>query len=145
MRPPVPIGAEEELLAAATFPAAAEHLRDIRDAVRGAARRCGFPERTVGDLVLVVDEACQNIIRHAYGGAAGDIVLEIRRVAGALVVVLRDFADPVDPAAIRPRSLDDLRPGGLGTYFINEIMDEVTYTAPPNGRGNLLRMTKRIP
>lgn len=143
---PVPMGAEGELLAAATFAADAERLKDIRAAVREATRRCGFADEAAGDIVLVVDEACQNIIRHAYGTApAGDIVLEIRRSAGALIVTLRDFAAPVDPATIRPRPLDDLRPGGLGTHFIYAIMDEVTFGRPPDGRGNLLRMTKRIP
>jgi len=65
----------------------------------------------VTDVVSAVDEACQNIIRHGYGGN-GEIVLEIRRNGPRqLEVQLIDFAPPVDLAKIRPRCLDDVRPG----------------------------------
>jgi sigma-B regulation protein RsbU (phosphoserine phosphatase) len=57
---------------------------------------------------------------------------------------LRDFAHTVDPNLIKPRDLDDLRPGGLGTHFMQEVMDEVTFMPPPQEGGNLLKMKKRI-
>ena len=44
----------------------------------------------------------------------------------------------------QPRERDDLRPGGLGTHFIGEVMDEVEFMPPPADGGNLLRMVKRI-
>jgi sigma-B regulation protein RsbU (phosphoserine phosphatase) len=92
-----------------------------------------------------VDEACQNIIRHAYGGdPTCEIVLEVSRDADRIVVDLLDFAEPIDHSRIQPRDLDDIRPGGLGTHFIKECMDETEYPPPPEGAGNLLRMMKRI-
>lgn len=132
------------LLAEDRFPAEASSLALIRERVRKAADTCGFAPAPREDLVLAVDEACQNVIRHAYGGRGGDLVLTIRRQEDTIVVFLRDYAKPVDPATIRPRDLGDLRPGGLGTHFINEVMDEVTFLPPPGGRGNLLRLAKRI-
>jgi sigma-B regulation protein RsbU (phosphoserine phosphatase) len=126
------------------FPARPERLGEIRRAVAAAAGRMGCADGIVDDLVLAVDEACQNIIRHAYRGDDGDIVVQLGCEAGHLVVRLIDFAPPVDVAAICPRSLDDVRPGGLGTHFIRTVMDEVAFLPAPAGAGNLLRMVKRI-
>ncbi|MCR6630035.1 MAG: ATP-binding protein [Magnetospirillum sp.] len=126
------------------FPARPDRLCDIRRAVAETAIRLGCPEPTVHDVVLAVDEACQNIIRHAYGGAAGDIVVQLDRSDHRLVVRLIDFAAPVDLAKVAPRALDDVRPGGLGTHIIRSVMDEVAFVAPPPGAGNMLQMVKRI-
>ena len=127
------------------FPSRADQLKKVRGKVRDTARLCGFSADAVHDIVLAVDEACQNVIRHAYGGSAeGEIILEIYRAGGDLVVLLRDFAEPTDVTTVKPRDLDDLRPGGLGTHFMTEVMDRVEFLPPPEGGGNLLRMVKRI-
>lgn len=133
-----------DLIAELRFPARPARLKQVRALVRRAAATCGCDEDWVHDLVVAVDEACQNIIRHAYDGRRGDIVLTIRRAGDALVVRLVDFAPPVDVSRICPRPLDELRPGGLGTHFIRALTDEVTFLPPPPGAGNLLQMTKRI-
>lgn len=126
------------------FPARPERLRDIRRAVAETAGLLGCSDALVRDIVLAVDEACQNIIRHAYCGRDGDIVVQVGRDDHRLVVRLIDFAPPVDIAKVCPRPLDELRPGGLGTHFIRAVMDEVDFLAPPAGAGNLLQMVKRI-
>jgi sigma-B regulation protein RsbU (phosphoserine phosphatase) len=127
------------------FPARAAELRAVREAVRREALAQGCSPDCAEDVVIAVDEACQNIIRHAYAGRGeGEIVLEIRREGEDLVVSLRDFAPPVDPARVRPRDLDDVRPGGLGTHLIRELMDGAGFAPPPPGGGNLFRMSKRI-
>jgi sigma-B regulation protein RsbU (phosphoserine phosphatase) len=95
--------------------------------------------------VLAVDEACQNVIRHAYGKEReGEIVLRIEQRGDELILSLIDFAPPIDPAKVQPRDLDDVRPGGLGTHLIREVMDSAEFVEPPAGCGNLLRMVKRI-
>ena len=120
-------------------------LKTIRDAVRGCVDDCGCNQKSTADIVLAVDEACQNIIRHAYGGLSdGQIVIEIDHVGDKLIFSLTDFAPTIDPETIKPRDLDDVRPGGLGTHFIRHVMDETTFTKPPSGEGNLLRMVRRI-
>ena len=61
-----------------------------------------------------------------------------------VVLDIVDFAPPVDPRRVKPRALDDVRPGGLGTHFISECMDECEFRAAPEGAGNRLWMAKRI-
>lgn len=127
------------------FPAQAKELRHVRAAVKEKSLSCGADEQTARDIVTAVDEACQNVIRHAYKGeAVGDIKLTLSTEDGALTISLVDWAPPTDPSKVRPRDLDDVRPGGLGTHLIRELMDSVEFLEPPPGCGNLLRMVKQI-
>ena len=120
-------------------------LRLLRTLVSEVATNNGCNEDVVRDLTLAVDEACQNVIRHAYGGdETGRMVLEARMQAGSLVFYLRDFAPPVDPSQVCPRDLEDVRPGGLGTHLMQTILDEVEFMPPPEDGGNILKMVKRI-
>jgi sigma-B regulation protein RsbU (phosphoserine phosphatase) len=137
--------AKEEELVRLEVSARPDRLKLVRRAVSEAVALCGCGETLARDLVIGVDEACQNVIRHAYGGdPEGEMIVEIRRKGDELIILLRDFAPPVDVDKIRPRDLDDLRPGGLGTHLIDQVMDEVAFLPPPPGGGNLLRMVKRI-
>ena len=134
-----------QLLVALRVPSQPERLRLIRTVIAEASRSSGCSHDCVRDIVLAVDEACQNIIRHAYGGDPDrEIYLDIRLDEGHIVFDIVDFADRVDLEQIKPRDLDDIRPGGLGTHFIKECMDKTEYPPPPEGAGNLLRMVKKI-
>jgi sigma-B regulation protein RsbU (phosphoserine phosphatase) len=127
------------------FPARAAELKRVRDAVRESLEGCGCSAKSTADIVLATDEACQNIIRHAYRGDSDNVIeLEIERQGDSLVFSLTDQAPAIDPSRVKPRDLEDIRPGGLGTYFIRRVMDEVEFLRPPSGRGNLLRMVRRI-
>ncbi len=126
-------------------PAVPDRLRLVRTAVSEASRLAGCSDPVVRDVTLAVDEACQNIIRHAYKDIPdGEMVVEIVREGGKLVIFLKDFAPTIDPSTVRPRNLEDIRPGGLGTHLIREIMDEVVFLDPPSAGGNVLRLAKRI-
>ena len=138
-------GAAGETILTYRFEARADRLKGVRERMLECATRCGCSEAIARDIVIAVDEACQNIIRHAYAGHAdGQVVLECRHDGGDLEILLRDFARAVDPATIRPRDLDDIRPGGLGVHFIRSVMDTVEFLPSPSGSGNLLRMTKKV-
>jgi sigma-B regulation protein RsbU (phosphoserine phosphatase) len=141
----VSAGDARNLILELRTPARAGELKRIRDAVRKTVKAAGCGKECTGDIVMAVDEACQNIIRHAYGkDRNGEIVLEIERQAENLVFSLVDFAPRIDPARVKPRNLDDVRPGGLGTHLIRKVMDSADFIEPPPGCGNLLRMIKRI-
>ena len=125
--------------------ASVDQLRRIRGAVREAVESCGCSAECAADVVMAVDEACQNVIRHAYReDPGGAIELEIKRCGEDLVVYVQDSAPAVDPKEVKPRDLDEIRPGGLGTLLIREMMDSAEFIRPRSGRGNLLRMVKRI-
>ncbi len=127
------------------FPARADQLCDVRDAVRRCVEESGAGPACVDDIVMAVDEACQNVIRHAYvGEEEGPIDLTLDRSGDELVFSLRDFAPAVDPAQVKPRDLEDVRPGGIGTHLIRSVMDSTEFVKPDDGVGNLFRMVKRI-
>ncbi len=123
----------------------AAELRGVRERVRACVSDAGGTDECASDVVMAVDEACQNIIRHAYGGDEdGEIEISVERRGSELVFLLRDYAPEVDPARVHGRDLDDVRPGGIGTHLIRQAMDRTELIRPPSGPGNLLRMVKRI-
>lgn len=136
---------EGEMLLERRFPAEAKQLKGVRALVTEAVGKAGADDDVAADVVIAVDEACQNIIRHAYRDVDdGEIELSLTRQEDVLVVLIRDYAETVDTTKIKPRDLDDLRPGGLGTHFMHSVMDQVEFMPPPAEMGNILRMTKRI-
>ena len=127
------------------FAADAAELKRVREHVQQTGRQLGLQTKLVNDLVIAVNEACMNIIEHAYKrDGAGEIVLEIHNNENEIEIVLTDFAPAVDIDAIRARALDELRPGGLGTHFMAELMDRCVYAHLVGSPGNVLRMTKRL-
>ncbi len=137
----------EPVMASLRVPGRPESLRLIRALVREAALTRGATAEWAHDLVLAVDEACQNVVRHGYGdhGLSGDVIVEVAADGDGMCVHVTDFATPVDPATIRPRDLEEVRPGGLGVYLMRTLTDECTWEAPPPGAGNVLRLRKRLP
>lgn len=84
-----------------------------------------------------------NVIQHGYEREGeGEIRLAIHCSGEALVFHLSDDAPRVDVKQVCSRDLSDLRPGGLGVYFINHIMDEAGFLEPQGEGGNLFRMVK---
>lgn len=127
------------------FPSEPDRLCIVRSLVKYTAEFAGCDAALAEQLVLAVNEACMNIIQHAYGeDSTGEIILEIFNNADTMKFRLQDYAAPVDIDKIKPRQLDELRPGGLGTHFIREIMDEVEVGHLEAGQGNYLEMSKRI-
>jgi len=130
-----------------TFPADYENLAAIDQFVAEAAEHAGFNSCTVYQVQLAVDEACSNIIRHAYGGEGRGVIECSRHIRdGDLTIVLRDYGQPFDPASVPEPDLEsDLEErtgGGLGLYFIRQIMDEVTFDFESEA-GNVLTLVKR--
>ena len=137
------------VIATLTVPARADRLVLVRAVVRAALPLAGMAagDDAAEELVLAVDEACQNVIRHAYDGRGdGEMTLALRHeeAPSALVVELADHGAPVDAAALPERDLDEVRPGGLGLHFIRSVMDGVEWVTPAPGGGNLLRLTRRL-
>lgn len=127
------------------FAARAANLKKMREALSDALEKTGCDEAQKGEIVLATDEACQNIIRHAYGGDTDQpIEMDVTRDGETLTLKIRDFAEPVNVDNIKPRNLDDVRPGGLGTHFMRTLMDEVEIQPLDEEGGNLLHMKKKL-
>ncbi|CCQ74974.1 SpoIIE family protein phosphatase [Magnetospira sp. QH-2] len=135
-----------EKLLSLRLPARPDRLKLIRAAVGEAAKASGCSSKITHDVVIAVDEACQNVVRHAYPeGVSGAIRVDVYREGSDLIFHIRDFSPvPVDVDKVRPRDLDDIKPGGLGTHLIREVMEEVEFLQPAEGSGNLLRLVKTI-
>jgi len=124
------------------------HLCVVRAALGKVCELIGFDAETAGNVVLSVDEALSNIIRHAYGGAH-DRPIEIEFIplkAGGrsgLRIELRDYGRCVDRRKIKSRDLEDVRPGGLGVHIMSQCMDSLEFN-PAEGGGTLLIMTKML-
>ena len=127
------------------FPAKAERLCLVRALVEEVAESVGCDRELSKKLVIAVNEACMNIIQHAYkGDESGEIIFEMLNNEKELYFRLVDYAHPIDLDSVKPRNLDDIRPGGLGTHFIAEIMDEYDIGHLDEGKGNYLNMKKKI-
>ena len=116
-----------------SVPAKMQYLKCIRGFLRPVfASRFDAMEQ-VDELVLAVDEACTNIIKYGQGWLRprGRIQLEVVERRGEIEVRLLRFCKDKDVPKIKPRDLDDLRPGGLGTHIIRTIMDSVEFV--PDG------------
>jgi anti-sigma regulatory factor (Ser/Thr protein kinase) len=95
-------------------------------------------------VVLAVDEACANIIRHTFqGDPCQAITIFCEADEEKLEFVLIDCGPRVDAKRLQPRDIGEVRPGGLGTHFIRASMDEVDYRFE-QGCGNVLRMVKYL-
>lgn len=119
-------------------------LKVVRLTISYLCEIVGFKEADIHSITLAVDEACSNIIKHAYDGdTRRPIIVSCRMLKNGLQVVLQDFGKKVDKAKIKSRRLDDIKPGGLGVHFITSIMDEVIYDDSSRDR-NLLKLTKFV-
>jgi len=126
-----------------------EMLCVVRNALGELAAKLGFSEAECRAVVLAVDEALTNIIRHAYlGDSEQSIEASFHRIhlpkdgksEDALEIVLEDSGAAVNPDKMCGRALEDVKPGGLGLHFIRQSMDTVEFTHS-NGR-NQLRLVK---
>lgn len=116
----------------------------IREARRWAtdhAARAGLSEQDVWAVELALGEALANVIRHAYGGREGEeIRIALTIDAERLVLEIRDSAAPFARDIVPSEPLDTVRTGGYGLHLIDELMDDILYTAADNG--GLIRMVK---
>lgn len=122
-------------------------MAGIRARMRESAAAFGFTEETVGQLVLAIDEACTNIHRYAYEGRRdGKIEVDVIVESDVWEVRLRDHGKKCDPSKLKGRELDDVRPGGLGLFFIRQAFDEVHFDqSAEEGTCLILRKRKESP
>ena len=126
-----------------------ERLIAVRDFVSTAAREFGFSDEEISKIALAVDEACTNIIKHAYRFDPGKkLTISVKRGIGAFEISIRDTGKQFNPTDLQPPDMKEylthFRRGGLGVYLMKTLMDKVEYNFEP-GKPNEVRLTKYLP
>ena len=121
-------------------------LKDVRTFAREVFNKFSALENHKDELVLAIAEAAQNIVKHAYNNQETKDKMEIKISCknGELEIGFFDKGKPVVPENIQHRKLDDIKPGGLGTFFIKQIMDNAVFKKDQKGWVNHLILTKKI-
>jgi serine/threonine-protein kinase RsbW len=134
-----------------------DQIRETCDFVCKGARLAGFDETAVFHIELACDEACTNIIEHAYGDEKpGLINISYETADNKFIVTFHDNGRTFDPdsvplpptvqadAATDTALHETLKEGGLGLHFMRQLMDSVTFQSDPQ-EGNTLIMVKELP
>ena len=121
-------------------------LKDVRSFSRQVFEKVNIDQDLKDELVLAIAEAAQNIVKHAYKGEETDDKMEIKISLknGELEIGFFDKGRPVDQGNVRHRKIDDIKPGGLGTFFIQQIMDAVVFKEGEKPWINHLVLTKNL-
>ena len=122
-------------------------LKEVRVFSREVFEKINIPQEQKDELVLAIAEAAQNIVNHGYKdieSTTDKMQIRISLKSGELEIGFFDKGKPVVPGNIQHRKLDDIKPGGLGTYFIKQIMDEAVFKKDQKGWVNHLVLSKKI-
>ena len=122
-------------------------LKDVRNFCREVFEKLHIQEDLKDELVLAIAEAAQNIVKHAFKNAANAnelMVVQISCENNKLQIAFYDRGTPVDPKKVKHREIDNVKPGGLGTFFIQEIMDAVEFKDGKKPWINHLVLTKQL-
>ena len=123
------------------------NLKEVRTFSRNVFEKINLPQDQKDELVLAIAEAAQNIVKHGYKDVESTVdrmEIKISLKDGNLEIGFFDKGKPVVPENIQHRKLDDIKPGGLGTFFIKQIMDGAVFKKDQKGWINHLILTKKI-
>jgi serine/threonine-protein kinase RsbW len=126
-----------------------DRLIAVRDFVSEAARAFGFSDEDISKIALAVDEACTNVIKHAYRSDPTKIIhVNVHAGNGTFEVAIQDDGIQFNPTQVHPLDMKDYlthyRRGGLGVHLMKSLMDRVEYSIAP-GKANEVRLTKFLP
>ncbi|HTS16772.1 MAG TPA: ATP-binding protein [Verrucomicrobiae bacterium] len=131
------------------------YLPQIRVIVGDLAHKVGFDEQEVAKIEMAVDEACSNVVKHAYSPdkewcwqhCDPEIRLDIRTDGRRLVIEINDHGQRFDFASYRPADIEhrlrEMKHNGYGIFIMRNFMDEVQYNFSEQ-TGNTLRMVKYL-
>ena len=125
------------------FPSEPAHLAKVREGVRDFLGGSAFSDEEEAKIIMALDEACTNIIRHAHEDLVKPVRLEMKWLRDRLRFVLRDYGKPFHPLTVQSRDLQVVHPGGYGLFIIRTVFDHVDYS--PQARGTRLTLEKLLP
>ena len=130
------------------MPSQSDNLSIIREVVAKVAGIVGFDSDDISKIELAVDEACANVIKHAYGKNSGQTIdVQIKTDNKKLMVIVSDKGKGFKPENLQfpdmKEYLSEMRVGGLGIYLIETLMDKVDFDVRP-GVKNQVKMIKYL-
>ncbi|MCB0209243.1 MAG: ATP-binding protein [Anaerolineae bacterium] len=126
-----------------------KNLAQIGDFVAEAADQAGLDAKAVYAVQMAVDEACTNIIEHAYGGEGnGQIYIACIAQSEGLQISITDQGQPFSPDQI-PRldptaPLEERNRRGMGMFFIYNLIDRVDYQFDTPQGNTLILFKSRV-
>ncbi|MCG8685857.1 MAG: ATP-binding protein [Desulfobacterales bacterium] len=126
---------------ALTIPSHPRFLQLVRGVVQKVAQIQNLSLDQTDNITLAVDEACSNIIRHAYmNDTSRTLDLDFNILENRLDITITDYGKQCDAAKLVPKEPDQTKPGGLGLYIMHTVMDDVTFECTLKGK-NIVRMS----
>ena len=129
------------------FTVSTSSLKEVRVFSREVFEKINIPQEQKDELVLAIAEAAQNIVKHGYKGienTTDKMQIKISLSNNELEIGFFDKGKEVVPGNVQHRKLDDIKPGGLGTFFIKQIMDAAVFKKNQKGWVNHLVLSKKI-
>ncbi len=125
-----------------------DRLIAVREFVSASARKFGFSDEEVSKIALAVDEACTNVIKHAYKfDPTKKITVTVKPRGHTFEVSISDTGRQFNPSDVQAPDMKEYlthyRRGGLGIYLMKSLMDKVEYDIEP-GKKNEVRLTKYL-
>ena len=129
------------------FTVSTSSLKEVRVFSREVFEKINIPQEQKDELVLAIAEAAQNIVKHGYKGienTTDKMQIKISLNNNELEIGFFDKGKEVVPGNVQHRKLDDIKPGGLGTFFIKQIMDAAVFKKDQKEWVNHLVLSKKI-
>ena len=123
------------------------NLKHVRSFCREVFEKLNINQDLKDELVLAIAEAAQNIVKHAYKDypdTQDRMAVRISCTGKELEIAFFDKGKPVEESKVKHRAIDDVKPGGLGTFFIQEIMDSIKFKEGDKPWINNLVLTKKL-
>ena len=129
------------------FVVSSSSLKEVRSFSREVFEKVNINQDLKDELVLAIAEAAQNIVKHAYKDypdTEDRMAVRISCTDKELEISFFDKGKPVEESKVKHRAIDDVKPGGLGTFFIQEIMDSIKFKEGDKPWINNLVLTKKL-
>ena len=128
------------------FEVNSSNLKHVRSFCREVFEKLNINQELKDELILAIAEAAQNIVKHAYNNEKTEdkMMIKISVENGHLEIGFSDKGKLVEEEKVRHRKIDDIKPGGLGTFFIQQIMDAVEFKDGKKPWINHLVLTKQL-
>jgi len=124
-----------------TIPSHPRFLQLVRGVMAKVTKILSIPSEQADYIILAVDEACSNIIRHSDTDEDGRIDFLITPGKKKLEICIMNYGKPWTPGKVTLQAPSKIKPGGLGRYIIHQVMDQIHYCNSDKD-GNTIRMVK---